>query len=112
MQQKISADGELVVKSHCVNNIQYNTKCYWEKSQQQNNTIPPKFTIVHLCLNLIPVTEVNQIPKSVCNRNQKRKALQMYYICLTDSDHNCIIDEIKCIDTTEYYRDICVEDNE
>ena len=34
-------------------------------------------------------------PKSIFNKNQTRKAMQRHPICLTDSDHDNILDEIK-----------------
>ena len=34
------------------------------------------------------VTELKQILKSVCTRNQARKAIQSHNILLTDSDHD------------------------
>ena len=48
------------------------------------------------------VTKLKQIPKSVCNRNQSRKALQRRSIRITDSDHDFIIDEIKRRYNIEY----------
>ena len=48
------------------------------------------------------VIEVKHIPNSVYNRNQTCNALQRHPICLTNSDHDLTIDEIKRIDTIEY----------
>ena len=58
------------------------------------------------------VTELKQIPKSVCNRNQARKAIKWYPIGLSESDHDFILDEIKCRDTTKYERDMSIDDKE
>ena len=43
-------------------------------------------------------------PKIVCNKNQARKAIQGYPICLTDYDHDFILYEIKLRDKMEYER--------
>ena len=51
-----------------------------------------------------------KIPKSVCNKNQSHKAIQRSPICLTDSDHDVIIDEIKGGDTIKYERKTSVND--
>ena len=57
--------------------------------------IVPTCTIVHPYIYVIVVTEVRQIPKNLCNRNQACKALQRLHICLTDSGNDFIIDEMK-----------------
>ena len=57
------------------------------------------------------VTEVKQIPYSVCNRNQQQKDLQRHPICITESDHEFILNEIKCRYTIEYERDMSVYSN-
>ena len=72
--------------------MQDNTKWYWEKSQQQNNIIVPTLTFIHPCLDVMEVTEVKQIPKSVCNVNQARRYLQRHRICITDSNNYFILD--------------------
>ena len=41
-------------------------------------------------------------PNSVYNINQARKAIKRRPICLTDSDHDYILDEIKRGYTIEY----------
>ena len=92
-----------------LNCIQYNKKCYWEQIQQQNNIIVPTRTIVHTCLNVMEVTDVKQTPNSVCNRNHAHKSLQRHHICLTDSGHDFILDEIQRRDNIEYDRDMTVE---
>ena len=82
--------------------MKYNTKWYWEKSPQQK-IIVPTFIIVHLCFNVMTVTEVKDA-KSVCNKNQSHKAIQRHPIFLTDSYHDFILDEIKSRETIEYDR--------
>ena len=56
-------------------------------------------------------TEVKQIPKSVCNRNQEHKAIQRLTICLTESEQYYILDEIKGRDTIKYERKMSVDEN-
>ena len=56
-------------------------------------------------------TEAKKITKSVCNINREWKYLQRDPLCQTDSDKDCIIDEIKRIYTTEYEIYMSVEDN-
>ena len=85
-----------------MNFMQYYTKQFWGKSQQEKNIIFPIRTIVHPCLDVMSVTEVKQIPRILCNINQAHKALQRCPIRLTDSNHYQIIDEMKHRDTFEY----------
>ena len=87
---------KLVVKAQYMNCMKYNTKCYRGKSKQHNNIIVLTHTLVHPCMDVMSVTKV-KILKSVCSRNQARKILQSHTICLTGSDHDCILDEIKRI---------------
>ena len=49
--------------------------------------------------------------KSVCNKNQARKAVQRRPICLTDSDRDFILDEIKRRGIIEYKRKMSVDDS-
>ena len=44
--------------------------------------------------------------KGVCSKNQAHKAIQGSPICLTDSDHDFILDKIKLIDTIANERKI------
>ena len=56
------------------------------------------------------VTEVKNIQKSVCNRNQSREDFKSHYICLTKCDHTFNLDEIKFRDTIEYYINMSVDE--
>ena len=44
------------------------------------------------------VTEV-KIPKRVFDINQAHNAVQMHPVCLTESDHDYILDEMKNLNT-------------
>ena len=55
---------------------------------------------------------MKKIPKNLCNRNQAHKALQRRSICLTDSYHDFILDEIKRQDTIEYEIGMSVDNKE
>ena len=44
-------------------------------------------------------------PKSLCNKNQARKAMKKIPIFLTDSYHDFILDEMKRRDKIEYERE-------
>ena len=52
------------------------------------------------------------MPNNVYNRNQECEDLQRRPICLTDSYHYFIPNEIKLLDHIEYERDMSVDDNE
>ena len=54
---------------------------------------------------------VKQIANSVCNINQAHNSLNRHPICLKDSDHDYILDEIKCGDITKYERYTSLDNN-
>ena len=83
-----------------MNCIQDNTKCYWEKSPQQKNSIVPTCTITNPCFDVMTFTKVKKIPKSVCNKTQALKSIQRRPICLTAYYHDYIHNGIKRGDTT------------
>ena len=63
-------------------------------------------------MDVISVTELKQIPKSVLNRKQSHKAIQRNTICINDYDCGFIINEIKHIYTIKYERDMSVDDKD
>ena len=81
-----------------MNCMQDNMKWYWEQKLQHNNIFFPTLTILHPCLYVITVTKVKK-PKLFCNKNQSCKDIQRSPVCLTESDHDIILDEIKHRDT-------------
>ena len=70
------------------------------KKQQQLIIVATR-TIVHPCLDVVTVKCVHRIPTSICNRNNAKQALQKYPYCLTESDHDCILEEIERRDKIE-----------
>ena len=56
---------------------------------------------MHPCLDVVTVKYVHDIPKSICNRNNSKQALQTHPICLTDCDHDYILEEIEHRDKVE-----------
>ena len=92
--------------------MQEKTKCYWEQKNQQQFIIVPTHTIAHPCFDVIIVKYIHDIPRSDYNRNQLIQALQRYTICLTDSDHDYIIDEIGRREKMEHKKYISVDNNE
>ena len=62
---------------------------------QQQVIIAPKRTIVHRCLDIEAVKDIHDIPKSICNRNHAKQALQKHTLCLTYSDHDYILEQIE-----------------
>ena len=58
----------------------------------------PTQTIVHPYLDGVLVKYFCDIPKSICNINHAKTALQKHHICLTESDHDYIIEGIEHIE--------------
>ena len=54
--------------------------------------------------------EVEKIFKIICNKIQASKSVQRNPLCLTESNHDFILDKIKFRDTNEYDRDMIVFD--
>ena len=69
---KIISTGELVVKaqSHC--SIQENNNCYWGQQLLQQTIIFPTRTIIHPSPDFFVITDVQEIPKTVCNGVQEK----------------------------------------
>ena len=75
--------------------MQDNTKWYWE---QKNTTEQYHCSHTHNCKYMLGCHHSHQgkkTQKNICNKSQEQKAIQMSTICLTDSDHYFIRDEIK-----------------
>ena len=63
---------ELVVKAQYLFSMQENTNWYWKQQSLQQNIIFSTRTIVHICLDVVRITYVQDIPKTVCNRIQAK----------------------------------------
>ena len=86
--------------------MQENTTCYWEQKQKQQVIISPTHTILHSCINFVVVKYVNDIPRSVCNRNQAKHNLQRNTICIIESYQYYILGEIDRGDKIENGRNL------
>ena len=65
--------GELFVKAQYLCSMQENTNWYWKQQSLQQNVIFPTRTIIHPCLDVVKIIDVQDIPKTVCNMIQKKK---------------------------------------
>ena len=77
------------------------TNWYWDDKNHQQVIIVPTRDIVHPCLDFVAVKYVHDIPKIICNRNNAKQDLQKHPICLTDSDHDYILEAIEHRDKIE-----------
>ena len=66
-----------------------------ESEDQKQVIIAPTQTIVHPYIDVVAVKYFHDILKSILNRNHAKQALQKQPICLTDSDHDYILEEIE-----------------
>ena len=76
--------------------MQVGTNCYWNKYPQQHVITVPTCTILHPLLEFNSVADFHDIPKSICNRVKAKKSISRHPICLTDSEYDCILEEIGC----------------
>ena len=72
---EISTAGEIVARSQYPSCMKENMKWYWEQTQQQQIIYFLTRTIVHTCLDVFVVKEVQYISISVCNKNQPQQDL-------------------------------------
>ena len=72
------------------------TTCYWEPKNNQSITILPTFKIAHTCIYVQLVLYTSDITRSVFNRNQARRKIPRYTICITDVYYDYILDKIIC----------------
>ena len=86
---------ELVVKAKYLCSMQENTNWYWKQQTLQQNIIVPTHTIIHPCIDVFIMKNVQDTPKTVCNRIQAKISKQRHPICLTDADYDYILDEIE-----------------
>ena len=73
---KIITTGELVVEAQYLCSIQVETNCYWNQHPQQHVITVPTRTIIHPQLEANAVTDLHDIPRSVCNRTQAKTSYQ------------------------------------
>ena len=86
----------MVAKAQYLFSVQVDTNWYWNQHPQQHFITVPTRTILHPRLEVNAVTDFHSIPKSVC----------IHPICLTDSDYDCILEEIGCQDKIELGRNV------
>ena len=64
--------GELVVKSQYLCSRQENSNLIWKQQSLQQEIIVPTRTILHTCLDVVRLTCVQDISKTVCNMIQSK----------------------------------------
>ena len=92
---QIISTGELVFKAQYLCSMQVNTNWYLEQQSLQQTIIVKTRTIMYPCLDVVVITDVEDIPKNDCNRIQAKKIIQGHPICITDTGYDHILDEIK-----------------
>ena len=74
--------------------MQVDTNWYCDQHPQQNVITVTTRTLLHPRLEVNAITDFHDIPKTVCNSKQAKKSTSIHPICLTDSDHDYILEEI------------------
>ena len=93
---KIITAGELVVKSKYICSMQIDNNWYWDQHPKHHFITVPTCKILHPQLEVNAITYFHDVLKSVCNRKQAKQIISRHPICLTDSDYDCILEEIGC----------------
>ena len=73
-------------------------KWYWEQKYQQQIITVMTRNIINTFIEVFVMRDIHDNPRGFCDRNQRRQALQRHAICLTESDHDYILDGILCRD--------------
>ena len=102
---KIITASELVLKVQYLCSVQVDTNWYLGQHPQRHIIKVPTRTILHPLLEVNTITDIHDIHKIVCNGTQE-KAISIHPICLTDSDYDCILEEILRRDKIEFERDV------
>ena len=75
--------------------MQENTNWYCKQQPLQQTIIVSTRTILHPCLEVITIIDVQYIPRKICGKNKAKKAIQRRPIIMTDTDYDYIMDEIE-----------------
>ena len=70
------------------------TDLFLDQNPPQQDVIFPTHTILHPNIDGVGITDVQDTPKSLCNRIQAKEAIQRHPICLKYADYDYILDEI------------------
>ena len=96
----------MVVKAQYLCSMQIDTNWYWNQQPKHHVITAPIRKILHPQLEVNAITTFHAIPTSVCSRTQAKKAIPRQPICLTDSDHDYILEEIGRRDKIEFEIDV------
>ena len=66
-----------------------------EKLGTKDSVIIETHTIFHTCLYMSTIKYVSDIPISLCNKKQARKAVQINKILISDAYHDYVLYEIE-----------------
>ena len=70
----------MIVKAWYLICMQEKKNGYWDKKNHQQVIMFPAQTIVHPCLDVLPVKYFSDIIRSVCNRNQQKMFTKTSYM--------------------------------
>ena len=102
----------MVVKAQYLCSMQVDTNWYCNQQPKQYVITVPKYTILHPQLAFNAVTNFLAIPTGLCTRTQAKKSISSQPIYLTDSDYDCILEEIGSQDKIEFERYVEVYSDE
>ena len=92
--------------------MQIDTNWYWNQQPKHHVITFPTRTILHPQLEVNVITELHEIPTSVCSRSQAKKAISRQPICLTDVDYDYILEEVGRRDKIEFEREVDVNSDD
>ena len=72
-----------------------NTNWYWKQLGTKERVMIEAYNIAHPCLYMSTIKYVADTPISLRNKKQARKNVKRHPMCISDADHDYILDEIE-----------------
>ena len=92
----------MVVKAQYLCYMKIGTNWYWNQKPKHHVITVPTRTILHPQLEVIVIKNFHAIPTNVYSQTQSKIAISRQPICLTDSDHDYILEVIGRQDKIEF----------
>ena len=79
--------------------------CYFQQLRTEDSVIISTHTIFHPCLDVSAIKEVEDIPRSLCNKKQAQKSVKRHPISIYDADQDYVLDE--WVEAHDIFKNLC-----
>ena len=94
------------MKSKYLCSMQVDSNWYWDHHAKRYVITIPTCTILHPRLKVNVITDIQDIPKNVCNRTQEKTSISRHRIFLTDSYYGYSLEAIGRQDNIGFERGV------